>query len=655
MTNPTVTKIIPGAAGKPGIYSVNFDPTTFPTNKDLLKMPTGSLLLQYASLSEACDVACVAGLWQKMCSPDCDTAVFEQIQSSNIVVPLDTVVSSYFDTDVSGGAPGVSVTFDPVATVITNGVGATTYLWERKLTSSPTWLSMSTAANPTVVFPTAGTYDVRVTVTNNGVSNTYTKAAYIAVVTALTGKYISMLGSDAAAGTLAAPWRTFTYAMTQCVPGDTLYVLGDDGIFNSAASADNEWVRWNVPGTVGNPITIKAYPSHNWRMNSFGFTLPDTADTSAGGVYAPYGTKEASNFTGLFEIAADYVVLHDLNVLSSRGIGIKVEGIVGNPVTGARIYNVTANQTYKNSIRCQYFDDLIIDGGDFSEGGYDADFNRPTATLNHPGCVSVKNGTTAVVTNVKSYNQWGEGIIIGDNQDGADVHHCEIYDCMSPLGYINNAENVDLHHNLIYDSATSPFHADPSGGIYINCEYLLAGDINRVTNVRVWNNLVVATGTNFRIGQGELNPTTGLMPPFSGIEAYNNQFVQSRGTAPKGVTIHSGVRVTGTGIKFKYNLTYQTVAGSTVGASSTDPLIEHWPNSWFGVPNASIQGAGDLYVDQLLVAPNAVVTAGAVNVANYQLQGASPAKNVLAALNALVTDDYIGTARTAPYSYGAFE
>lgn len=566
----------------------------------------------------------------------------------NIVPPSPAVISAYWVSSLTGGAPGVSITFDSSTTTIANCGGSPTYLWQYKLVAAGSWTTLSTVANPVFAFPVSGVYDVRLTVTCGAISNVHTKTAYISVVTALTGKFISVLGNNANAGTQAAPWKTFAYAMTRVVPGDTLYVLGNDGIFNT------EWVRWTTAGTLANPITIKAYPGHDWRMDSNNFTLPNVTNTSAGGSYPGYGNKAASSFIGLFEVIANYVVVQDLRVLSSQGIGIKAEGLPGANLVGVKFYNIYANKTYKNSFRSQYVNAVVVDGADFSEGGYDAPWSRPVTTLNHPGCFSVKNGVGATLTNVKSHNHWGEAIIIGDNQNGANVHHCEFYDCMSPLGYINNCENVDFHHNLIYDSDASVFHADPSPGIYLNCEYLLATDINRLTNIRIWNNLVIHTGTSFRLGAGEINPGNGLYPPSSGIEIYNNSLFQSIGSSPKGITIHTNARITGTGVKLQYNLIYQTTGG-VVGQSSTDPLITHWPNSWYPTPAASIQGSGDLYVNQLPINPNAAITAGAVNIANYACSAASPAKNVLAALNAIVTDDYSGNPRTSLYSFGAFE
>ncbi|MGZ6792340.1 MAG: hypothetical protein ACXVFV_05260, partial [Mycobacteriales bacterium] len=40
--------------------------------------------------------------------------------------------------------------------------------------------------------------------------------------------YVSTTGSDTAAGTLSAPWRTVKRGMQALYPGDTLYVRGGE-------------------------------------------------------------------------------------------------------------------------------------------------------------------------------------------------------------------------------------------------------------------------------------------------------------------------------------------------------------------------------------------------------------------------------------------
>ncbi len=64
-------------------------------------------------------------------------------------------------------------------------------------------------------------------------------------------RYVSPSGNDAAAGTLAAPWKTLGHAASQLVAGDTLFLRG--GIYAERLLLSGK------SGTVDEPIVIRAY------------------------------------------------------------------------------------------------------------------------------------------------------------------------------------------------------------------------------------------------------------------------------------------------------------------------------------------------------------------------------------------------------------
>lgn len=64
--------------------------------------------------------------------------------------------------------------------------------------------------------------------------------------------FLSPSGSDAAAGTASAPWRTLSAAAPRLRPGDTLYVRGGTYV--------GQGMQWTVSGTAAAPIWVKAYP-----------------------------------------------------------------------------------------------------------------------------------------------------------------------------------------------------------------------------------------------------------------------------------------------------------------------------------------------------------------------------------------------------------
>jgi Right handed beta helix region len=78
--------------------------------------------------------------------------------------------------------------------------------------------------------------------------------------------YVSTTGSDAAAGTLAAPFASWARAQTAAAPGDTVYFRGGRYAYTAATStctsgtATVSAIVLNKSGTAGSPIRYWAYP-----------------------------------------------------------------------------------------------------------------------------------------------------------------------------------------------------------------------------------------------------------------------------------------------------------------------------------------------------------------------------------------------------------
>lgn len=64
--------------------------------------------------------------------------------------------------------------------------------------------------------------------------------------------FVSPSGSDGAAGTVSAPWRSLSHAAPLLRPGDTLYVRGGTFV--------GQGMQWTISGTAAAPIWVKAYP-----------------------------------------------------------------------------------------------------------------------------------------------------------------------------------------------------------------------------------------------------------------------------------------------------------------------------------------------------------------------------------------------------------
>lgn len=78
--------------------------------------------------------------------------------------------------------------------------------------------------------------------------------------------YVAVSGSDAAAGTLAAPWASARYAQAHAAPGDTVYFRGGRYLFtqggNRCASRTGtvDAITFDTSGAEGKPIRYWAYP-----------------------------------------------------------------------------------------------------------------------------------------------------------------------------------------------------------------------------------------------------------------------------------------------------------------------------------------------------------------------------------------------------------
>jgi uncharacterized repeat protein (TIGR02059 family) len=69
--------------------------------------------------------------------------------------------------------------------------------------------------------------------------------------------YVSPTGNDAAAGTFAAPWATWSRAMTAVYPGDIVYFRGGVYPISAHIYLTSDYTR---SGTHGHPISYMAYP-----------------------------------------------------------------------------------------------------------------------------------------------------------------------------------------------------------------------------------------------------------------------------------------------------------------------------------------------------------------------------------------------------------
>jgi PKD repeat protein len=198
---------------------------------------------------------------------DCDEGTYNfQLSGTGAVTPPVADFSANPTTVCSGA----SVAFTNLST------GATSYSWNFGASATP---STSTAANPTVVFPTAGTYSVTLTATNAFGTDVETKTNYITVLNG-TGAALPLTQGFAAATFPPAGWS----------------------ILNANSSAT--WVRTTAAGaapTAGNSMMFDNFNINDATDDEVRILPVSTvgmvsAQLTFDVAYAPY---DATNFDGL--------------------------------------------------------------------------------------------------------------------------------------------------------------------------------------------------------------------------------------------------------------------------------------------------------------------------------------------------------------------
>ncbi len=80
--------------------------------------------------------------------------------------------------------------------------------------------------------------------------------------------YVATTGSDAAAGSFAAPWETWHYAFNHVTPGDTVYFRG--GVYTDLYSSSRGAIiaTTTINGTRSQPTSFFAYPD-DWAAGNY--------------------------------------------------------------------------------------------------------------------------------------------------------------------------------------------------------------------------------------------------------------------------------------------------------------------------------------------------------------------------------------------------
>lgn len=215
--------------------------------------------------------------------------------------------------------------------------------------------------------------------------------------------FLSPSGSDGAAGTATAPWRTLSAAASRLRPGDTLYVRGGTFV--------GQGMQWTVSGTAAAPIWVKAYPGErpvfdgNASVGQFLWFRGGASHVYVDGLTV---TRYAPRDSGviIFTDGAHHIVMNAITASGNLGsthnehifypaatvydITIRNSYIAGAPGGAVHMYHAPGAQrvrVHNNTIRDSYWG-VIADSGSSVEV-YNNVFVNNTVNIRRTGGATV--------------------------------------------------------------------------------------------------------------------------------------------------------------------------------------------------------------------------------------------------------------------------
>jgi len=311
--------------------------------------------------------------------------------------------------------------------------------------------------------------------------------------------YVSPTGSDTAAGTSAAPWKTLQRAANIVNPGDQVTVrAGNYAGFNLTRS-----------GTSTAPIQFVAEP--NVLINQ-----PNTVRTDHG-----INLENAS-----------YVVIDGFAVTGMTRAGVRSVGVNGTTfASNVTIRNVRSYNNGYWGILTGFVNDLLIEN------------NTTYGSTNEHGIYVSNSGDRPIIRNNTSYNNRANGIHMnGDHSLGGDgiisgalVSGNTIYNNGVGGGSginMDGVQNSRIENNLLYDNHASGISlykidggAGSSGNVVANNTIIVADDSRWALNIQhgstnntIRNNILLNYDDQFR-GAIDVSPDSlpGLNSDYNAV------------------------------------------------------------------------------------------------------------------------------------------
>lgn len=422
---------------------------------------------------------------------------------------------------------------------------------------------------------------------------TATLLMFLTVSTAYaTNYYVAKTGSNANAGTLAAPWLTIGKAASTLAPGDTVFVR---------SGTYNEHITPAVSGSATSKILYKEYPGDTVVIDGTGTVGWD--------------------WDGVFSLVnRNYIEISGFRIINSRGFGIFA--------SNSHNLGIYSNSTYNTGMSGIWIGDnsysVTVDANEIEHSN----------TLPNQEALSISGSHDVAV----SHNIVHDGLKEGIDAKGSynvQIFGNTVYD-MTGMGiyvdsYLNTPLNIQIYNNVVRDTKVGSGYYSSRDGIMLAAE---SG--NYIDGVNIYNNIIYnIAGTGILLSHFH---SSGPLPQHKNTKIYNNTIHRSSlaGSGYGGVNIQGA---SNSNVLVRNNILSRAGTFNIVATSGT--TISH--NLFF---SGSTSGTNYVIGNPLFV------TEGS----NFHLQSTSPAINVALTSGAPVSDfDGNARPQGMALDMGAFE